>query len=274
MESDTVKIKRYEQIRKIEIIRPERYFIKNYDLIPISNQYNNKNSVGHAISYLINYYIYLLNGYKIEINKKTNLFELIKDQINVLIPTKLFFTKNNLLSANSIYYFARKNDDIILQNNNESTNIETHGTKIYNGLESIKSNIVLDKDWSNQIEKPLNYDLMIKFNINLSYGYNYFSVLKNLKIMKNYLLENRPIILGININNKFFNLKFGEILKCPKNATEIIGTQSIVLIGYVNELNAFVARNSFGTEYCANGYFMISYNYMISPFTYDLFVLR
>jgi hypothetical protein len=164
--------------------------------------------------------------------------------------------------VNSIYYFAR-------QNNNKNI-----GTKIYNGLESIKSNIVSENDWSNQIEKPLNYDHMLKFNISLSYGHNYFSVVKNLKIIKNYLLENRPIILGININNKFFNLKFGEILKCPKNSTEIVGTQSIVLIGYVNELNAFVARNSFGTEYCANGYFMISYNYMISPFTYDLFVLR
>jgi C1A family cysteine protease len=79
--------------------------------------------------------------------------------------------------------------------------------------------------------------------------------------------------LGININDKIFDLKFGQILKCPKDLTEIKGSHAIVLIGYLHELNCFVARNSFGIKYCAQGYFLISYNYIISSFSYDLFIL-
>lgn len=172
------------------------------------------------------------------------------------------------MSSNSIYYFGRQFDDVKI---NDNKNI---GTKIFYALESIKSNIVSENDWDKEIDKPSNYDEMTKFNISLSYGNNYFSVGKNLNVLKNYLLENKPIILGININKNLFSLKFGQILKCPKNSTEIIGAHAIVLIGYMNELNAFIARNSFGTKYCAQGYFLISYNYIISSFTYDLFVLK
>jgi hypothetical protein len=259
MQFDSVEIKYYEKIKIFNTIKTKSYFIKDYENIPITNQMKNNNCVGHAIAFLINYHINI-NTY-VKHNIESNQYDTI-----TRFGKK---TKRYLVSANCIYYFARNNDDTKI---NDYSDI---GTKIYYGLEYIKSNLVLEKDWSNykQIEKPLLYESFTKFNINLSYGKNFYSVPKNLKIIKNNLNLNRPIIVGININDKIFNLKFGQILKCPKLLTEIIGAHAIVLIGYIHELNCFVARNSFGIKYCAQGYFLISYNYIISSFTYDLFIL-
>ena len=74
----------------------------------------------------------------------------------------------------------------------------------------MKLNLVLENDWSNnkQFDKPQLYDTFTKFNINLTYGKNFYSV------PKNYLFFNRPIIVGININDQIYNLKFGQVLNC------------------------------------------------------------
>jgi len=259
MEIDTINKKQYERIILFNTIYPKNYFIKDYDIVPIGKQNKTNNCVGHAVSYLINYQINTI--YTVHKNDQTNLYELISEKNN---QKEKYF-----VSASSIYYFARKSDDI------ESNDNADIGTKIFYGLESIRSNMVLEKYWlsNRHISKPSNYDSLTKFKINLSYGNNFFSVPKNLKIIKNYLCSNRPIILGININDQIFNLKFGQVLKCPKNLTEIKGAHAIVLIGYISELNSFVARNSFGINYCAQGYFLISYNYILSSFTYDLFII-
>jgi Papain family cysteine protease len=252
MQTDTPETKIYESLYILKHILINTFFIKDYDIIPIDNQTTN-DCVGCVVSYLINYD--LATKYDLKYNKINNNYDLITK--NIIRPEKPIF-----ISAEEIYNIARKIDDIPFNDNADV------GTTIYYGFESVKKNLI-----PISLKLSSQKDYQTRINLSLYYGINYFSVGKNLNLIKHYLCTNRPIALGINISNQIFELKYGDILRCPRSISEIIGGHAIVLVGYINELNAFIARNSFGVKFCANGYFLISYNYILSSFSYDLFVL-
>ena len=100
------------------------------------------------------------------------------------------------------------------------------------------------------------------------YKIKYIHINKDSKIhtdiptIKNYLAEEKPIIITINVstfktsnksNDESYIVKLENIIRS--------GGHAMVIVGYDDSLNAFKIRNSYGKHYGKDGYFWLDYEF-------------
>jgi C1A family cysteine protease len=72
-----------------------------------------------------------------------------------------------------------------------------------------------------------------------------------------------PVITGIEVFGDFDNLgtESSPILPMPTEADESLGGHAVVIVGYDNNMQYFICRNSYGEEWGDLGYFYMPYTY-------------
>jgi C1A family cysteine protease len=92
-------------------------------------------------------------------------------------------------------------------------------------------------------------------------GINY---LKNIQSVLN--TYNSPIIFGFNVYDSFMNVtKNGGVPMPDLKKEKIQGGHCMNIIGYVDENKMFICANSWGTEWGANGFCYMPYEYILNP---------
>ena len=166
------------------------------------------------------------------------------DDNHVFIPSRLF-----------IYYNTRKIEKTILYD---------AGSQIRNTIKSLNINgICSETKWN------YNPDMIITRPIDECYiqipKIKYYRINQNIESLKGCLSNGIPFIFGFSIYQNFEKInKLNNILKMPDKEDEYLGGHCVLCVGFDNEKDAFIIRNSFGVEWGNNGYFYMSYNYILN----------
>ena len=89
-----------------------------------------------------------------------------------------------------------------------------------------------------------------------------------------YKLE-QPVIFGMNVFSNFLDItKENDILDMPKPEHELIGLHAVLIVGFDDETETFDILNSHGADWGNNGYFRMSYTYVISDLSFEFYCVN
>ena len=149
------------------------------------------------------------------------------------------------------------------------------GASIRDGMKSINRNgLCTETKWKYDINNfsikpPDNCYKEAKFHRSLKYK----KIKNNLNDLKLTLSKGYPIIFGFDVFSNFetFNASKEEM---PMPSGDIIGGHAVVAVGYSEERNCFLIRNSWGKDWGMDGYFMMPYSFITSKYCSDFWTLE
>lgn len=176
-----------------------------------------------------------------------------------LLLNKYYPEKFTELSRLFVYYNARLLDNSV----NEDT-----GAYIRDGIKSVKHyGICAESLWPYYISRftvapnSESYEDAKTRNIK-----NYFRV-TGLDNIIDALNNSHPIVVGILVYSDFDKLDSRNTILSPPatNATHSpLGGHAVLLVGYDYAKRLILARNSFGPDWCMDGYFWMTFKYVES----------
>ena len=174
--------------------------------------------------------------------------EIKQNENNVFIPSRLF-----------IYYNERQM---------ENTTDSDSGASIRDGVKTInKFGVCPEKSWPYDIDKFTvkpndNCYKEAKNHISVSYK----KLEQTLFDMKCCLSEGYPFIFGFTVFESFEsdNISKTGIMSMPIDNESSLGGHAVMAVGYDNEKQTFIVRNSWGSSWGDNGYFYMPYQYIIN----------
>jgi hypothetical protein len=238
------------------------YIIANLDDFEIINQGPHSDCVACVMKFIAEYYDY--NNIKSIIN--------VKPTTNA---TPTINAKKNI-SIYSLYYEARFNDEI-----GPSNDYLDMGTTVYAGLYALSNGFTLESSqpgqtdeeiWKNTkipkssyvLEPAKDYSLKPRYKLDLTYGTNLFSVKRIISDVKYYLYFNLPIVFSLKFNtlDKSFESLGSDVYKPKPLNSKYYAIHCLIIVGYDDNKNAFLCRNSYGKNYGINGYFYMDYSFL------------
>ena len=91
---------------------------------------------------------------------------------------------------------------------------------------------------------------------------NSYESIYQINNMLEILNKEKPIILGFNVFDNFFNLtKANAVVSAPTGSVLDFGGHAVTLVGYSLETKWFIAKNSYGPDWGDNGYCYIPFDY-------------
>lgn len=89
---------------------------------------------------------------------------------------------------------------------------------------------------------------------------------KNFAAVKNALARSFPVVVGFDVYSSFYNIGSNGLMTYPNVARESLeGGHAVTLVGYNDNTNRFIARNSWGTGWGDRGYFYMPYQVIQNP---------
>ena len=206
---------------------------KNVDLRsvcpkPIYNQKNLGSCTGQAVGF----------GYH---------FEEIKQGLkDAFMPSRLF-----------IYYNERVMDGTVS---------EDAGSEIRTGIKTLaKDGVCPETMWPYFVTKFANKPTADCYKEALKHrAVTYMRVAQDLTHLKACLSEGYPIVFGFNVFESFESDEVAKtgMVPMPQPKEKNIGGHAVVLVGYDDEKQVFIVRNSWGEEWGDAGYFYMPYAYV------------
>jgi C1A family cysteine protease len=84
--------------------------------------------------------------------------------------------------------------------------------------------------------------------------------------------QKHPVVVGVAVYSGFDRVENNAtILSMPQRSEEPIGSHAMCIVGYDNEQELFLLRNSFGDDWAEGGYFWVPYAYSDENFS-DMWV--
>jgi C1A family cysteine protease len=93
----------------------------------------------------------------------------------------------------------------------------------------------------------------------------YKNVNQTIQDLKICLVSGYPIIFGMQVFPSIAEAETSGILPMPKEGEFAEGGHCVLIVGYDDSKQAFLVRNSWGTQWGQNGYFWASYSYILNP---------
>lgn len=82
----------------------------------------------------------------------------------------------------------------------------------------------------------------------------------NFTAVKNALALGNPVVIGFDVYESFETIGSNGIMTYPNLASEqLLGGHAVLLVGYNDDTQRFIARNSWGTSWGDKGYFYMPY---------------
>lgn len=93
------------------------------------------------------------------------------------------------------------------------------------------------------------------------------SVRQNLNTIKATLAAGNPIIFGFTVYESFESntVTTTGIMPMPSEGEETLGGHAVMAVGYDDETQMIIVRNSWGTSWGQNGYFMMPFDFITNP---------
>jgi C1A family cysteine protease len=165
---------------------------------------------------------------------------------DTFIPSRLF-----------IYYNERKM---------EKTVDSDSGAEIRDGIKSISIDGVCSEElWAYDITKftvcPTQncYD-----DAKQHKSIEYKRVIQSLEQLKQCLIEGYPFVFGFNVYSSFESQEVVEtgIMPMPKEGEELLGGHAVCAVGFDDNKQVFIVRNSWGDSWGDKGYFYMPYAFI------------
>jgi C1A family cysteine protease len=89
-------------------------------------------------------------------------------------------------------------------------------------------------------------------------------VQQNLAAMKEVLASGLPIVVGFTVYESFESDQVTKtgIVPMPGHHEQVLGGHAVVVVGYDDSQSRFIVRNSWGTQWGQEGYFLMPYAYL------------
>ena len=158
----------------------------------------------------------------------------------------------------------------------EGTVDQDAGADIRDGIQSVVQLGVCSEDlWAYDISKFATQPDHEAYNTALKDVVTEYLALNNVDDIKNCLASGYPVVFGATLYNSFESSYVAEtgLVPMPASNDEIIGGHCMVIIGFDDENNWFIVRNSWGTGWGKGGYCFIPYAY-INEFASDMWTIR
>lgn len=92
---------------------------------------------------------------------------------------------------------------------------------------------------------------------------SYQKVLQNIQQVKGCLAEGYPFVFGFTVYESFFSIGANGKMPIPDFTNEsIAGGHAVMAVGYDDEKQAIIVRNSWGEEWGDQGHFYMPYSYL------------
>jgi C1A family cysteine protease len=166
---------------------------------------------------------------------------------------------NNYIGSRLFLYYNER----LLRNNVKFDD----GAYLSDGIISLRQNGICPESlWTynnNFAKRPSMYcyDIALRYKI-----YKAYNLTNSLYMMKQYLSNGYPFVLGIGLYESFMskNVALNGIVPMPNTITETyIGGHAVACVGYNNTTGYWIMRNSWGTSWGDNGYFYLPYAYLL-----------
>lgn len=95
--------------------------------------------------------------------------------------------------------------------------------------------------------------------------------------MKHTLARGFPFVFGFSVYESFESPEVAKtgIVPLPKKSERLLGGHAVMAVGFDDTKEQFIIRNSWGTGWGLQGYFMMPYNYLTnSKFASDFWTIR
>jgi C1A family cysteine protease len=95
----------------------------------------------------------------------------------------------------------------------------------------------------------------------------YKAVAQDMTTMKTCLASGYPILIGFTVYTSFESQAVAStgIMPLPQKTESVLGGHAVSLVGYQDDTQCFIARNSWSASWGDNGYFYMPYEYALSP---------
>ena len=175
--------------------------------------------------------------------------QLKKQDPHTFMPSRLF-----------IYYNERVMEGTVNQD---------AGAMIRDGMKSVNSQGVCKEDtW------PYNPNRFDKKPVDTAYteALNYTTkvyarVGQDLNSIKACLAAGDPMVFGFTVYQSFETEEVANTGEMPMPSADdsCLGGHAVLCVGYDNEIQRFIIRNSWGSSWGLNGYFTMPYEYLTNP---------
>jgi len=95
-------------------------------------------------------------------------------------------------------------------------------------------------------------------------AFNVQQVHQDLTSMKEVLASGLPIVVGFTVYQSFESDQVTEtgIVPMPGHHEQVLGGHAVLVVGYDDSQSRFIVRNSWGTQWGLQGYFLMPYAYL------------
>jgi C1A family cysteine protease len=94
----------------------------------------------------------------------------------------------------------------------------------------------------------------------------YARVKRDLRHLKACLAAGNPITMGMSVYESFESQRVKQtgVVPMPKPGERLLGGHAVLVVGYRDESQSFIVRNSWGPKWGRSGYCFIPYEYLMS----------
>ena len=176
-------------------------------------------------------------------------FDRIKQKLPDFVPSRLF-----------IYY----NERVI-----EGTVRIDCGAQIRDGIKSVASlGVCPEPEWPYRIAKFAAKPPVRAYRDALGdRAVSYQSLVQDLNQMKGCLASGYPFVFGFTVYQSFESVSVAKTGHAPMPGwgERPVGGHAVMAVGYDDQAQWFVVRNSWGPVWGMKGYFTLPYSYLIQP---------
>src|ERR1700675_1643799 len=174
-------------------------------------------------------------------------FDRLKQSLPDFVPSRLF-----------IYY----NERVI-----EGTVASDSGAMIRDGIKSVASQGACpEPEWPYDIAKFAQRPSAKAYSDAVTdRAISYQSLVQDLNQMKGCLASGYPFVFGFTVYESFEGPQVAKtgIVPMPSTNEQAVGGHAVVAVGYDDNRQMFIVRNSWGASWGQKGYFLMPYTYLI-----------
>ena len=138
---------------------------------------------------------------------------------------------------------------------------EDSGAYIRDGIKVLnKKGAPLESLWPYKINKFATRPNSAAYTDALRRTAGTYEKVSNFTGVKNALARGFPVVVGFDVYNSFYNIGSNGIMTYPNvNTEELLGGHAVAIVGYNDNTQRFIVRNSWGTSWADRGYFYMPY---------------
>lgn len=143
------------------------------------------------------------------------------------------------------------------------------GASIRNAVKSVaKYGFCKEADWPYDIEHFTTKPSLQAFeNARKQKAIRYMRIAQNARSIKTALFQGYPVNFGFMVYDSFESdeTRSTGMVKMPSRKERSLGGHAVLIVGYNDDMNMYIIRNSWGIEFGMQGYFYMPYDYIHTP---------